>query len=262
MPKAQTWRNRIIGYGEEAPDQLLANPRNWRIHPKPQQDALAGVLGDIGWIEPIIVNKTTGFVVDGHLRAQMAISHGDAAIPVCYVELTEAEEAEALATLDPLAGMAAADKEQLDGLLRDVQSGEAAVQAMLSDLAEKSGLQYGDEDNTYSRKIESPVYEPSGEKPDVSALFDDSKTQELIASIDKTEGLTDEERHFLRIAAQRHTVLHFNKIADYYAHSDADRQRLMEDSALVIIDFQRAIELGFVRLTKDIAQQVKDEYGQ
>ena len=38
------WRNRIIGSGEEAPDQLLANPANWRIHPKAQQDALAGAL--------------------------------------------------------------------------------------------------------------------------------------------------------------------------------------------------------------------------
>ena len=28
-----TWRNRIVGTGEEAPDQLLANPANWRIHP-------------------------------------------------------------------------------------------------------------------------------------------------------------------------------------------------------------------------------------
>ena len=35
-----TWRNRISGSGEEAPDQLLANPANWRIHPKAQQDAL------------------------------------------------------------------------------------------------------------------------------------------------------------------------------------------------------------------------------
>jgi hypothetical protein len=33
------WRNRITGTGEEAPDQLLANPTNWRIHPRGQQDA-------------------------------------------------------------------------------------------------------------------------------------------------------------------------------------------------------------------------------
>jgi hypothetical protein len=41
---ATAWRNRITGSGQEAPDQLLANPANWRIHPKAQQDALAGAL--------------------------------------------------------------------------------------------------------------------------------------------------------------------------------------------------------------------------
>ncbi len=42
------WRNRIVGTGEEAPDQLLANPGNWRVHPKTQQDALAGTLDEVG----------------------------------------------------------------------------------------------------------------------------------------------------------------------------------------------------------------------
>lgn len=32
--KPDAWRNRIVGYGEEAPDQLLASPQNWRIHRK------------------------------------------------------------------------------------------------------------------------------------------------------------------------------------------------------------------------------------
>ena len=35
------WRSRIVGSGTEEPTQLLANPRNWRTHPKAQQDALA-----------------------------------------------------------------------------------------------------------------------------------------------------------------------------------------------------------------------------
>lgn len=116
-------------------------------------------------------------------------------------------------------------------------------------------------DEPYSRKIETPIYQPSNVKPSVSSLFDDTKTQALIRDIQATEGLTDEQRQFLMIAAQRHTVLHFNKIADYYAHSDETMQRLMENNALVIIDFNRAIELGFVQLTKKIAEQVKDEYG-
>jgi len=39
-----TWKNRIIGYGEEEPDQLLANPKNWRIHPSDQQEAVETVV--------------------------------------------------------------------------------------------------------------------------------------------------------------------------------------------------------------------------
>lgn len=36
-PAPTAWRNRIVGYGEEAPEQLLASPWNWRIHPGHQQ---------------------------------------------------------------------------------------------------------------------------------------------------------------------------------------------------------------------------------
>ena len=32
------WQNRITRYGEAAPDQLLANEKNWRTHPQAQQD--------------------------------------------------------------------------------------------------------------------------------------------------------------------------------------------------------------------------------
>ena len=119
-----------------------------------------------------------------------------------------------------------------------------------------------DDDEQYSRKIESPVYEPKNEKPSVSELFDDAKTQTLIANIDAAEWLTEEERTFLTIAARRHTVLSYSKIADYYAHADEPLQYLMENSALVIIDFDRAIELGFVQLTECIAEMVRDEYGE
>ena len=65
---AGTWRNRIVGSGEEAPDQLLANPGNWRVHPKAQQDALAGALDAVGWVGQVLVNRRSGCVVDGHAR--------------------------------------------------------------------------------------------------------------------------------------------------------------------------------------------------
>lgn len=138
--KNQMWRNRIIGHGEEAPDQLLANPRNWRIHPKAQQDALEGVLDKVGWIQDVIVNQQTGFVVDGHLRISLAISRGEAKIPVVYVDLTPDEEALVLATIDPLAGMAVAAKDALEALLADVETADMAVEGLLEDLAREAGL--------------------------------------------------------------------------------------------------------------------------
>ncbi len=65
------WRSRIVGSGEETPDQLLANPANWRLHPKAQQAALASILVQVGWVLQVLVNRRTGHVVDGHLRVAL-----------------------------------------------------------------------------------------------------------------------------------------------------------------------------------------------
>ena len=52
----------------------------------------------------------------------------------------------------------------------------------------------------------------------------------------------------------------FDHIAEFYCHADAELQQLMEDSALVIIDFDKAIENGFVMLGKTIAGIFADDY--
>lgn len=128
------WNNRIIGHGEESPEQLAANPKNWRIHPQGQQDVLKGAIDDVGFIRSVTVNKRTGYVLDGHLRVSLAISSGQTSIPVEYVDLSEAEEAEALAVLDPIAGLAAADREQLGALMADIEHADAAVSEMLAEM--------------------------------------------------------------------------------------------------------------------------------
>lgn len=140
MAVAALWKSRIIGHGEEAPGQLLANPRNFRIHPKAQQEALTGILNEVGWVQDVIVNQRTGHVIDGHLRVSLAIGREEPSVPVVYVDLDEHEEALVLASIDPIAAMAATDAEKLDELLREVSTGDAAVQAMLDGLATRAGL--------------------------------------------------------------------------------------------------------------------------
>lgn len=134
------WRNRIVGTGEESPDQLLANPLNFRIHSGAQQQALTGSLDTLGWVQTVLVNKNTGHVIDGHLRVALALRTNQPLVPVTYVELTEEEEAQALLSLDPIAAMAATDKNKMDELLRAVQTDDENVMKFLEDLAEREGV--------------------------------------------------------------------------------------------------------------------------
>ncbi len=134
------WRNRIIGYAEVDPNDLLANPRNWRIHPQNQQESLEAVLEEVGFVDDIIVNQKTGFVVDGHLRVALALRHEQTSVPVKYVDLDENEELIILATLDPLAAMAATDVEKLGELMQIVSTDDDRMKKMLTDLAFEQGV--------------------------------------------------------------------------------------------------------------------------
>ena len=106
-------------------------------------------------------------------------------------------------------------------------------------------------DEKYSKKIQIPQYLPSDNKPLLTDLIDTTKYKEFCDNINKSN-LPDEEKQFLRLAASRHIVFNYAKIADYYAHSDKEMQKLMEQSALVIIDMNDAIANGYVRLSKNI----------
>ena len=129
------WKDRITGQGKESPDQLLANPNNWRKHPKYQQEALKGVLEDIGWIQQVIVNQTTGHLIDGHLRVELSQREGETEVPVIYVDLTEEEEKLALATIDPLSALAETDQAMLDELIADIDTDNEQLNELLNSLS-------------------------------------------------------------------------------------------------------------------------------
>lgn len=111
----------------------------------------------------------------------------------------------------------------------------------------------------YTAKIEAPIYEPKKPAPDVRTLCNAGKTAALIREIDDSQ-LPETEKAFLRAAAHRHTVFNYESVADYYACATPEMQRLMERSALVIIDFDAAIEGGFVKLCEEIKTQFLEEY--
>lgn len=141
--KTAPWASRIVGYGEEAPDQLLAFPGNPKIHPRAQQIALDAAISELGWLAPVICNRVTGHVLDGHARISLAISRGEATVPVAYVELPSDQEALALATFDPIGGLAVHDKDALDALLKDVTTTDETLRGFLEDFAKSNGVGFG-----------------------------------------------------------------------------------------------------------------------
>ncbi len=45
------WKMRFVGEGFESPEALVANPLNWRKHPKHQKVALTDLLNEVGWVQ-------------------------------------------------------------------------------------------------------------------------------------------------------------------------------------------------------------------
>tara|TARA_R100001591_G_C4319268_1_gene175095 strand:+ start:262 stop:1005 length:744 start_codon:yes stop_codon:yes gene_type:complete len=111
----------------------------------------------------------------------------------------------------------------------------------------------------YTSKINAPIYKPSDKKPDIKELIDKNKYKKLLDKIKKTK-LSVNEKNFLMDCATRHMVFDYTKIADYYAHSPKEIQDLMEESALIIIDFDKAIKLGYIQLRNEILDKYLDEY--
>ena len=123
------------------------------------------------------------------------------------------------------------------------------------------GSEFKDEsEKKYSTKIEAPIYEPKNIKPHLLELCNKEKTHRLIREIEASN-LPHDEKLFLIDAARRHNVFNYEKIADYYAHATPEMQQLMERSALVIIDFDKAIQNGYVKICDEIRTQYLEEYG-
>lgn len=112
----------------------------------------------------------------------------------------------------------------------------------------------------YSKKIGVPQYIPSGKPVGIKDLMDDSKYQQLKKDIMESYqngDITKDEADFLVMAATRHIKFNYSKIADYYCVSLEKTQRLMEQSALVLLDLEDAVlnqytyGLKFIQMLKD-----------
>jgi hypothetical protein len=127
-------RDRIKELRRVKASQLRPHPKNWRTHPATQQDAVRGLLAEIGYADaPLARELADGSLelLDGHLRTRLT---PDAELPVLIVDLDDQEAAKLLALHDPLVALAEPDGYVLADLLEHVETESEAVQTVLQNI--------------------------------------------------------------------------------------------------------------------------------
>jgi hypothetical protein len=217
-----------------------------------------------GFSVPVYIwedEKEIKHLLDGHQRQRVLTTEGWTE-PIPYLKIPAENLQEAMARLLEITSQyATITQEGIDEFIAKYELPEAEVYESTSfdalvNYSDSEELE--DEESPYTGKIEPPIYEITGESPSLDELIDTSKTNELVKEIEKS--IIDKEiKSFLISAAQRHTVFNYEKIAEYYANSPKEVQKLIEDSVLVIIDYNQAIEKGFVQMSEEIAETFIDE---
>ncbi|MEQ8211955.1 MAG: hypothetical protein RH917_19310 [Lacipirellulaceae bacterium] len=132
------YQDRIKELRRVPASSLRANPKNWRTHPTAQQNAMRGVLAEIGYAGALLVRELeegTLELIDGHLRAETT---PEAMVPVLVLDVNSEEAEKILLTHDPLAAMAGTDKEQLGELLGSTEFAEPGIEPMLAEIASET----------------------------------------------------------------------------------------------------------------------------
>jgi len=214
-------------------------------------------LEEFGWRQPIVVDKDMIIVV-GHTRYEAAKLLGVNRVPVVVARDLTPEQCRAYRIMDNRSNENAEwDYELLIEEFRNLENIDLELTGF--DQKEIDKL-LGEENTIYNKKVDSPLYTPRGDEPALDSLYNLERFLNLIDDI-KSADIPEQIKQFLIFSAHRHIEFDYELIAEYYCHAVPEVQKLMEDSALVIIDFNRAIDLGYVKLNDDLRKCYIDEYG-
>lgn len=236
--------------------ELTPYSENPKEHTDTQIEHLKQSIIQFGFLQPIIIdeNKT---ILAGHGRKLAAEQLNMTEVPVWQISGLSESDKVAYRILDNHIN-------QETGF--DETKFEAQIKALFDSNfnLEAFGLAWKaptvKDTDYYSSKITSPVYTPVGKCPKLSDLFDCSQYSEIIKRVDEmSHGLTEPQMTFLKLAAARFVQFNYSNIAEYYAHQNKEIQALMEDSALVIIDYNKAIEKGFVAVTMGLNSVLENQ---
>lgn len=153
------------------PCSLNDNPLNFKIHTDFQTEVVSELIRKHGWIKPLVVNLTTGRLLDGHDRKQIAIANRLPFVPVVLGNWPEEQEAEILGSLDPSAALARIDPDSIQRLIDELQDPAPVIDRLITEMAEANGLL--DRLSAAQPTRIEPTFTPDPEAPDPGIRIDD-----------------------------------------------------------------------------------------
>lgn len=251
-------------------DEIKRDSRNYRIHGEENKRLIRKSLSECGAGRSIVVDRDNVLIAgegvyeqakELGLKVRIIESDGKELIAIKRTDLSTEDERRKL--------LAFADNQTSDTSKFDfnlvVEDFSADIlsdwEFSVDDIEFPDDINVDSEEdqNLYTKKIVSPIYTPTGNKPSISELYNLDTYNCLMKQISGCN-LDKQTKEFLQLAATRHIVFDYGKIAEFYAHSSKEVQELMEASALVIIDFNKAIELGYVCLKKELSDSYLEDY--
>lgn len=240
-------------------DTLKFDPANSRKHDERNIKAIMDSLKQHGQRKPIVIYSDMVVAGNGTLEAAKRLGWTEIWVNNDPFESLEAAKAYALQD-NRSAELASWNDEQLAETLEELKNSGWDLDEIGFNDSDIKELNQDESENIYTKKIEAPIYNVTGDCPRVSDLFDKTKHDQLVSEIKTNKKLSDDVKTFLEYAAARHIVFNYQNIAEFYAHADKETQEFMEKSALIIIDFDKAIESGFVEMSQDIVKIYESDY--
>ena len=243
-------------------NEIKFDKRNYRKHDKRNKSLIKKSLEKFGAGRSIVVDAE-GEIIGGNgvyeqaqklgLKTKIVETDGSELVVVKRTDLkTDDEKRKALAVMDN----STSDTSEFDLELLTADFSVDELEDFGIELPEE---EESDEDEKYSIKITPPIYSPKKKnKPKLSECVDLEKYNQLKKEIESDKNISDEERILLLLASTRHICFNYENIAEYYCHCSDNTKLLMEKNALVIVDINKAIEFGFVKLTEEIINIIEE----
>ena len=243
-------------------EEIKFDKRNYRKHDKKNKSLIKKSLEKFGAGRSIVVDAE-GEIIGGNgvyeqaqklgLKTKIVETDGSELVVVKRTDLkTDDEKRKALAVMDN----STSDTSEFD---LELLTTDFTVDELSDFGIELPEEKESNEDEKYSIKITPPIYSPKKKnKPKLSECVDLEKYNQLKKEIESNKNLSEEERTLLLLASTRHICFNYENIAEYYCHCSDDTKSLMEKNALVIVDINKAIEFGFVKLTEEIIDIIEE----